>query len=512
MSRVFRSLLPVILLAVGFSAHAQTALQPLMPYEGTISTAGESERWTFSGLEGGVISVLVTSTSDLDPLVELRSSGGQLLASNDDFAYPGRRDALLQAVTLPRIDTYAIDVYGFGDSTGDYTITLYPGYPDVLVQENFTSISAWDVNGSVNAAITGEDGRLMLTLEGIRQSARIERDSLSTQEDFYVQARFDVRRAPTGWRIGFFLRQTDSGYYAVMLNGDGAWRVDYVNADGSSRQLRNWTMHPAIRAGATSFTLSVLANGSAFDVFYDNAWIGQVVETEGSTPDSGAVGLYATTPDAVGSAITAAFDDFLISRPMRVGQLEIMPSALVPGGQSLTIQELERRRVIPTGGTLALTVPESSGRQIQPGVNRVLLGRGATFADYVLYTTFTLTTAQPDALVGCGLLFGNLSDTQHAVAFLDRRGGYGLSARSGENFSPGLFGENSAFSGGQRHTLLLIKRGLRAELFVDRQHVGGYDLPAEFSAAGQIGNIVINYESSDTSCSFSDTWVWSLPE
>ncbi len=503
--------LAALILAVSLNASAQAAtITPLIPFEGTLSVPGETESWSFPGLEGGVVSVLVTTTGTLDPVVELRNSGGQVLASNDDFAYPGRSDSLLQAVTLPRIDTYSVSVYGFGETLGDYSITLIPGYADVVARDDFGSIAGWDATGSETAEVGSADGQIVLTLDGIRQFARVDRQSGEPMEDFYAQARVNVQRAPMGWRAGFSLRGTDDGYYALMISDDGAWRMDYIGADGAARQIRDWTVHPAIRAGATSFTLGVLANGRAFDVYFDGAWVGQAVESQTDAPDSGLTGFYGATPDAVGSGLIAGFDDLLVTRPLRVGEIEVMPSSLVPGGQALTVQELERRRVVPAGGQLALTVPESSGRQVEPGVNRVLLGRGATFSDYVLYTTFTLTTAVPDAVVGCGLLFGNLSDTMHAVAFLDRTGGYGISARQGANFAPGLFGENTAFAGAQRHSLILVKRGLRAELFVDRQHVGGYDLPAGFEAPAQIGNAVVNYERSDTSCSFGDTWVWTF--
>lgn len=504
----------LLLVAASFSrATAQsTTLTPLRPYEGTIEVPGQSQSWTFSGLEGGVVSLLVTSTGTLDPIVELRHSGNSILTLNDDFAYPGRRDSLLQAVTLPRIDTYTVLVYGFGDTVGDYTLTLLPGYAELAHQETFDSPGGWQASGTETAVVDVADGQLMLTLDGVLQTARVDQPASTDFTDFYAQARVNVQRSRGGWRTGLALRISDSGYYALAVNDSGAWRMDYINADGSARQVRDWTVHPALRAGATSFTLGVLANGPSFDVFFDGAWIGQAVETQGATPDTGRIGLYGATPDAVGSGLAVAFDALVITRPMRVGEAEVMPTGLVPGGQALTVQELERRRVVPTGGTLALTVPESSGRQVEPGVNRVLLGRGATFDDFILHTSFTLTTAVPDALVGCGLLFANASDTRHVVAFLDRQGGYGISARDGENYAPGLFGENAAFAGGQRHTLIIVKRGLRADLFVDRQHVGGFDLPADLSAPAQIGNAVVNYQRSDTSCSFSDTWVWSLPK
>jgi hypothetical protein len=492
------------------SAAQATPIMPLTPYEGTITVPGETQSWSFSGQEGGVVSVLVTSTGELDPVLELRNSSGQVLITNDDFAYPGRRDALLQAITLPRIDTYTASVYGFGDTIGDYTLTLFPGYGETALDEDFEPFTGWQADGTDSAALESVDGGAVLTLDGVRELARVERSGADMLEDFFAQVSVNVQRG-RGWRAGLALRGTDDGYYALALGESGSWRLDYISDDGAARQVRDWTAHPAIVAGASRFTFGVLVNGATFDVFYNGAWVGQAVETQTDAPDVGQAGLYGGTSDAVGSGMVAAYDDFMITLPLRLGETEIMPTALVPGGQALTVQELERRRVIPTGGNLALNVPESSGRQVEPGVNRVLLGRGAAFGDYVLHTSFTLTTGSPESLVGCGLLLGNLSETEHAVAFLDRRGGYGISARDGENYEPGLFGENEAFAGGQRHTLVVVKQGTRAELFVDRQHVGGLDLPGAMDAPAQIGNAVINYERSDTSCNFSDTWVWSLP-
>lgn len=492
------------------SAAQATAITPLRPYEGTITVPGETQSWSFSGQEGGVVSVLVTSTGELDPVLELRNSSGQVLITNDDFAYPGRRDSLLQAITLPRIDTYTASVYGFGDSIGDYTLTLFPGYAEAALQEDFEPFTGWQADGTGSAALEAVEGQAVLTLEGTRELGRVEHSDGDMLEDFFAQTSINVQRG-RGWRAGLSLRGTDDGYYALALAESGSWRLDYINEDGAARQVRDWTTHPAIVAGTSRFTLGVLVNGATFDVFYNGAWVGQAVETQTDTPDVGQVGLYGGTSDAVGSGMVAAYDDLTITAPLRLGEIEIMPTALVPGAQALTVQELERRRVIPTGGSLALAVPESSGRQVEPGVNRVLLGRGATFSDYVLHTSFTLTTGSPEALVGCGLLLGNLSETEHAIAFLDRRGGYGISARDGENYAPGLFGENEAFAGGQRHNLVIVKQGARAELFVDRQHVGGLNLPAAMDAPAQIGNAVVNYERSDTSCNFSDTWVWSLP-
>lgn len=493
------------------SAAQALALEPFLPFEGTIGAPGGSDTWTFTGQEGQVISVNVVGANGLDPVVSLSNSAGQTLTTNDDYAYPDQSDALLQAITLPRIDNYTVTVSGYAETIGDYTITLLPGYAERSEVDDFadTSGRAWDT-AEATGTVTQTDGVARLTLPEPRLTGRLTRRTLPQLTDFYAQADIDIERGPSGWRAGLALRSTESGYYALVIGSQGAWRLDFITPDGSARLIRDWTNHPAIVAGATDFTLAVLVNGAGFDVFYNGASVGQAVETEAGAPDTGTVGLLASTPDAVTADATVVFDNLVLTVPQRDGFNDILPSRLVTGGQAVTIQELERRRVIPVGGTLALTVAESSGRQVEAGVGRIPLGRGATYGDMVLHTTFTLQTADTSALVACGALFANLGETQHAVAFLDTQGGYGVSARDGENFMPGQFNDGAAPASTGRHSLIVVRHGDRIDLWVDRQYAGDFTLPAELLPAAQIGNAVINYQRNETTCNFADTWVWTF--
>lgn len=489
------------------------ALEPFLPFEGALAVPGASDTWTFSGQEGQVISIMVAGSGGLDPVVSISNSSGQTLTSNDDYAFPDSTDALLQAVTLPRIDTYTVTVSGYGETTGDYTLTLLPGYAERSEVDDFSGTDPerlWDTAGGVGTA-EQTDGLVRLTLPEPRLQGRLSRTSLPQIDDFYAQVAVQVERGPSGWRAGLALRDTPgTGYYALVVGQQGAWRLDFIDDDGEARQIRDWTSHPAIVPGVTRFTLGVLVNGSGFDVFYNGAYVGQAVETGTPAPSAGRIGLFANSPDAVTGDVAVAFDDLAITLPILNDDAEVMPSRLVTGGQAVTIQELERRRVIPAGGALALTVPESSGRQVEAGVSRILLGRGATYGDMVLHTTFTLQTVTPNALAACGLLFANRADDQHAVAYLDTQGGYGISARVGENFAPGQFNDGAESLTTGRHSLIIVRRGERVDLWVDREYGGTTTLPAELLDAGQIGNAVVNYERSETGCNFADTWVWTF--
>ncbi|MBK9125346.1 MAG: PPC domain-containing protein [Chloroflexi bacterium] len=233
-----------VLLGVQVTAltYAQsTPIEPFVPYEGELTVPGATDLWTFGGLEGGIVSVLVTSGGTLDPIIELRNSSGQILASNDDFAYPGRRDALIQAATLPRIDTYSIAVYGFGQTIGTYTLSFMPGYADPALNESFNSAGRWRETGDTGAVLETQDGQLRVTVEGVRVPVPILDGNGPTFGTFFASARISVVRGPSGWRAGLTLRGTPDGAYGLMLGDGGSWRMDYFPAEGEPRQIRDWT-------------------------------------------------------------------------------------------------------------------------------------------------------------------------------------------------------------------------------------------------------------------------------
>jgi hypothetical protein len=110
-------------------------------------------------------------------------------------------------------------------------------------------------------------------------------------------------------------------------------------------------------------------------------------------------------------------------------------------------------------------------------------------------------------LTGCGLVFGNVSETDYNLAYIDRTGGYGLSARANDVFLPGLFGENPLWAALDEQTLVVVRLGESVHYYVNRQYVGTQTIA---ESVGEVAVAVVNYDTIDTTCRFRDTWVWRL--
>lgn len=500
----------VALLCLGWHhqpAQAQTPqLTPYQPVEGEMRTAGDSQPWQFTAIEGAMVSLYATSADTFDPVLTLTNSSGAVLMSNDDYNYPESLDALLEAITLPRTDTYTVTVSGANETTGTYTLTLTYGYSEAVLVRPFDVSVNWDESSSAVNVIQA-DGIAAVTASGANSAGYVSDSLAEAYTTFHVRAELVEVSGRNGWIAGLALRANDSRRYVVQVNQRGQWRL--VRQESTSERIvRDWTAHPAIRAGETRFTLGVLANRQAFDVFYNDAFVGQAVDRQVTASESGVLGLYVGAPDALDASATAQFGALHVTVPAMNADVRVLPQQLMAGSLGLTVQELERRGVMPVGGEQALSVAESNGRQIQSGVNRIVLGRAAQFERYVLSATFT-AQADSDGVTGCGLLFGHVSDEAHGVAYLDRTGAYGLSIRDGAAYQPGLFGEsqNAAWQTGRQH-LLIVRLNDRIHYYVNRQYVGTLNAPA---VNGQVGNVVVNYDPVNTFCQFNDTWVWRLP-
>src|SRR3954467_7410968 len=125
------SLLIAALISINPLVNAQDTSNTLTitsPVDGQIGS-GSSQTWTFGAVEGEVLSFVVHTTSgNLDPQFTISNSKGEPFLSNDDYAYPDNQDALLEAITMPRTDTYRLTVAGIGTTLGSYTLTMLSGF------------------------------------------------------------------------------------------------------------------------------------------------------------------------------------------------------------------------------------------------------------------------------------------------------------------------------------------------------------------------------------------------
>ncbi|HEX2907574.1 MAG TPA: hypothetical protein VHO69_11970 [Phototrophicaceae bacterium] len=487
------------LLLAGLPVQAQDNLTLFTPATGHIAS-GDTQSWTFRAVEGSVLSLLVQATSgDLDPQFSIISSSGTNLIGGDDYNYPASGDALLEAITMPRTDTYTVRISGFGTTSGDYTLTLLAGYGQVNASDDFSGAATWKTAGDA-VEIAVADEALALALNRPQQTGIAVYPNTNLPAIYYLQTTVTIGVNQDNWMVGLTARQGGGDYYLLLLNERGEWRF-LVRDDSTEKILRDWVSHPAIVAGNKTFTLGMLVNGSNFDFFYNGSLIGR--QTDATIPEGGTFGLAIQTGGTLNPQMAAQFDNLFITTPLLINKHPVLPTQLLLSTPASMAQELQRRNVIPSGGEMALNVAESFAELAKPGVERFLLGRGTTYQHLVMGTTFSWQ-ADTAGMTGCGFIFRAVDENHYLLAYADRTGGYGLAQRVDDTFQPGIFGEKPIGSKESFH-LLVVALEDQIHYYVDGLYVGTLQLPA---TEGAVGNAVVNFEPINTSCQFRDTWVW----
>jgi hypothetical protein len=487
----------LLVVCAASAVFAQDELGFNTPVRGEV-LPGQPETRGFTGKAGQVISLVVNSAGTLDPVLTLLDDDDQPLLTDDDFAWPEAGDSLLQAITLPYTGRYGVEVSGFAETAGQYTLILTEGYA-ALQDAVSLDVAEWTPTAS-NLQVQQDGDALTLSMRG-RRSAEAAFGVPTTSPD--VAAFVDVSgvRNPSGWLVGLALRRAGDSYYAVQINSEGRWR--FVRMDGDEPTIiRDWTSHPAIVAGEDSFRIGAFAKGQAFDVFYDGAYVGTA--SDDALTEAGDVGLIAGTISPVDSDTRATFGNLVISEPLMVDNQMPIPQQIVLTDGPAMAQALSRRHVVQGDGQMALTVPEASVNYARPGVNRLMLGQNTEFDDFAYGGTLRIGQGTPGA-TGCGLVLRYADEANYALAWLDGAGAYGLSVKEGETFAPGLYGEQADFDPNATHHLLVIAADSILYFYVDGQSAGQLEIPL---TEGEVGTAVVNFEGNDTTCQFSNLWLW----
>ena len=498
-----RSLMVVLwlaLMAARLDAQSAGTLLPFEPAEGSLD--GDTVTYSFTGRTGEPLSFRVEATSgDLDPVLTIRGINGQVVIGNDDTRYPDNADALLQAVTIPDFGTYTAAVSAFGDTSGDFRLSLLPGYALEWQTEDATLAPGWSV-GDV-AVETTENGLTFGPADGA-SVAVAQRAETAPPADFFGQA--SVQNLTGGdWSVGLAARaQSAQEYYLFLVNSRGEWRYSIQTPDGE-QVLRDWSRHPSIRADLQGFTVGLLAAGSGFDLFFNGNILGHV--SDSTYREAGQLGLAVGRTRAT-AVVTAQFSDLRVTVPEGGDEGSLIRQPLLVGTGNAMVMELQRRMLIPGTGTLVLNLPESFSEYTRPGVNLLALASGLTFADFAIGTT-VYADSVTGALGGCGLILRMTEPTRYLLAYIDGQGGYGLSERDGEVFLPGLYAESTDWNASAGHHLLVVAVGPELRYYVNGAYVGALDTALE---SGGVGNAVVNFEAASTSCRFQNTWLWRSEE
>lgn len=487
-----------LMLAISVEAQANTLVLNT-PAEGSLAP-GESDTWTFTAQNSAVLSFALQSQTDgFDAAIVLTDSSGTRIISNDDYNYPDSFDPLLEAITMPRNDTFTLTVSGVNNTGGDYTLTMLPGYSVPAYSDDF-SVSDWQpLSDILTAELTDE--QLSLNISGARVTEAAFDNAADTFDDFYAQAQVTNVANASGWVAGLAFRHQDNSYYRVAISSDGTWRFLRVE-DGVETVIRDWTPHPNIVPGAARFTLAVLARGVGFDFFYNTGYIGSA--SDSALTGAGKVGLVLGTISSQASTSSATFDDLIVTTPAETDAGYIIPQQLYGADPSALVQTLKRRHVVSAAGQMALTIPESSVQFARPGINRFMLGNGTRFGNFALGAVVTLS-AGVRGPAGCGIVFRFASETDYTLAYFNQDGEFGVSERTGDTFSPGISGVNSPFSSGQ-HQMLIIANDDMLYYYLDGVLVGTLE---ETAQDGEIGIAVVNFEPNTTNCTYNNLWLWN---
>ena len=492
------------LVAAIFPIHAQdTALQVGSTVDGSLS-AGETHRYSFVALEFTLVSFRVEALAgELDPVLEVFDSSGDLIVSNDDYDYPDSRDAALQAFVFPQTGTYTVAVSAFGESGGDYRLHLLPGYDKLALHDKTMNPSNWEVVYSDALVNLSESSAFAVDMRGLARSAVLLGLHLPIEQELYYEAAFEQVRSPVIWQVGLVFRYlSPTTYHRLLFSKRGYWRVDRVDGDNVT-QLRYWTTHPAIRPGESDFRLGVLVSGQHYDIVYNGQFVGSAWDRSPLQP--GSVGIAMKSDETFGGQVSFVVRETIITVPTRVDDKILFPQRLVAKGYNAMVDVLARQQLVPVGGEVKVSLLESSVRRVRPGITRLPVASDLSFAVFAFGVSLVVE-GRSGANGGCGLYFHYNDDENYTLAYLTGGGDYGLSRRAGVGFEPGIYGSRPVPEEETRYLLVIVSDEV-IHLYLDEQYAGTLENQPRI---GGVGVAAVNYEETNTACLFEDLWILNL--
>lgn len=199
--------------------------------QGAVGEEGPSA-WSFIGLEGETIDIIVEPTGDLDAVVDVLDESGTSILENGEVDDAFDTEEIL-GLTLPSSGEFSITIRGFADATGDYELTLREagegvtegGEPTIGGEASGTLEYGGIATGSVSESGTtstwvfsGQEGNFVdVTVAPISEDFDLVVDVLDTSgvsilQEGAVDDSFDVERIRA-------LELPASGEYAVTVQG-----------------------------------------------------------------------------------------------------------------------------------------------------------------------------------------------------------------------------------------------------------------------------------------------------
>lgn len=441
--------------------------------------------WEFEGRTGQVISLVTETTAgNLDSVLELYDTEGQLLAANDNASHTDT-NARLEAIALPATGIYRVRVYREGLETGvtngDYRLTLLEGFSSYDPAENATLV--------------------------INPSTPTDLVMLPTAY-FYVQAAVNLPTTPytLHWRFH------DTEYtWAFEINEAGAWSLELATPSTMLRSVSGKLDPDMLKAGQrTTFSFW----------FYQQIFVIRINDKPISTTRI-SQSLSPLTPGTVQLTLEGTTDLLTISSlwlttpyyegtPAEAGAIGPTPPGQrlyrYTGSSQDILAELRNLGYITGGGGIQGEVSDAFVFSDRSGLTTFnLIERD--FQNMVI--GYQASLDQGVANSACGIIFRQATGaTFGTVLFTPAQGLYFLQYDDG--YPEGLIEINPALEPGlgRNNHFVLVAYNERGILFVNGRLVG--EIPLKVAAGRAWSHVVVQHDGDAAYCRLRQVWLYAI--
>ncbi len=410
------------------TVHAQA--QPLQLAQTVSGQLAQDEQfWTVAAQAGQLLAARAEATSgNLTPQLEWLDPSGKSLIHSIGSSLNNHKSAAIEAFTVPASGTYSLRVSAAAESSGDYTLTLLPGFSTLLLNDPMDGDYRWQPWQSDHYTAQLDSGKLRLQYTADNRFTWTLCAQIGSLRDAYVQTDVHIERQSVYSEYGLLLRGTTGAdglsFYVFMVNSDGKYRFA-LSTPAKLNILQDWTPLDSslYRSGAPDVSIGVLAQGNRFTLMAAGRAISTV--TDGALDGGGAVGLVIGTGHAPDDTASILFDNVLITVPPNTTSIKL-PSTLRDWQRApeLIAAELQAAHLLSSAGKPAGTISQALIRNYSDGLVIQKLSKEQPYKDLMLIANLSWDTTQDG--VACGLATRYTDDKNFTITYIDRRGGYGV--------------------------------------------------------------------------------------
>lgn len=480
-------------------------INPFDPVVSILDDNNLSQEWQFTGQANQIISLVARQlTGDLDPVIVLLDSEGDIVASNDNSTFDDQT-ARLETITLPQDDVYTVRVYRegmeYGSTSGQFQLTLLNGLSIFDNADPITRIVQLD-QGS-----TSTERTLTALLPSPHFFATFQLLMPQSAIPYTLEWTFlDAGGADFKWQFHF----TTNGDYGLSVQNSQDEVLRSISGNATN-QLPN--------LGDTT-SISFWANRNTFSVFVNNQLLDSLTIPNSIIPSlTDAMILSINTDEAwnESNALVVSIQNLQITTlfyeqsPSFLGAIQPTPPGqrLYGTTSSEILVELRELDFIPSltsDGGIKARIDSGYVYSEAAGFNAFKLVE-RPFQNFVVGYTSKLVLGE--STTACGIMFRQNDDVNFATVLITpEQGLYFLNYTDGVPNAEGISTTSPAIIpevGAENH-IVVVTLGDEGLLFVNGRFMGNiYLAPLE----GLIWAHTVLPTDAPAYCQIDDLWVWT---